>query len=91
MTVPTVCTGEEFHYSTHAWTLVSAVIEKVSGEKFLKYMKQSVFTPLAMDSTGGEYHRPLLYNRARYVLKDYLKGVKDVRWFYLYLYLVNKR
>ena len=61
----TVSAGEEYHYSTHAWTLVSAVIENVSGEKFLPYMKKSVFAPLAMSSTGGEFHKPLLYNRAR--------------------------
>ena len=58
--------GSEYHYTTHGWTLISAIIEKVSDKKFLDYMKDHVFKPLAMTSTRGEYHQPLIYSRARY-------------------------
>ena len=59
--------GAEYNYSTHGWTLISAVIEKVSNKKFLDYMRDHVFMPLGMSSTGGEFHQPLVYSRARYV------------------------
>ena len=58
--------GKAFNYTTHGWTLISAVIEKASGESFLKYMKGHVFGPLGMNSTRAGFHRPLVYHIARY-------------------------
>ena len=39
-------------YSTHGFTLLSAVIEGASGKPFLRYMKEEVFLPLGMEATG---------------------------------------
>jgi len=61
-------TGKEFNYTTHGWTLVSAVIERASGKSFLDYMQHHIFDPLGMTSTMGEFHQPLVYHRARYIL-----------------------
>jgi len=44
--------GVRYAYSTHGFTLLSAVIEGASGQPFLEYMKASVFAPLYMNSTG---------------------------------------
>lgn len=63
--MPSALPGTEFHYTTHGWTLISAVLEKVADKKFLQYMDDHVFKPLGMSSTGGEFHQPLIYNRAR--------------------------
>ena len=57
--------GTTFYYTTHGWTLLSAVIEGVSGMPFLDYLKNYVLSPLHMDTTGPEKNNPLLYNRAR--------------------------
>ncbi len=57
--------GTKYHYTTYGWTLLSSVIEKASGEKFLDYMRKNVFEPLGMAVTRGEFHEPLVYNRAR--------------------------
>ncbi len=47
---------------------MGALIERVSNESFLHYMKHNLFTPLGMEATKGEFNDPLLYNRARYGL-----------------------
>ncbi len=62
------CTvGVEYHYSTNAWTLVGALIERVSNESFLHYMKHNLFTPLGMEATKGEFNDTLLNNKTRCV------------------------
>ncbi|XP_068131881.1 serine beta-lactamase-like protein LACTB, mitochondrial isoform X1 [Hyperolius riggenbachi] len=57
--------GTQFLYSTHAWTLLSAVVERASGKKFLDYMMQ-MFRDLGMKNTVPEEHEPIIYNRARF-------------------------
>lgn len=41
-----------YAYSTHGFTLLSAVVEGASGKPFLQYMQDAVFTPLHMTATG---------------------------------------
>ncbi|CAI8031441.1 Serine beta-lactamase-like protein LACTB, mitochondrial [Geodia barretti] len=60
--------GTKFYYTTHGWTLLSAVIEGVSGMPFLDYLQKFILSPLHMDGTGPEKNNPLLYNRARYCM-----------------------
>uniref|UniRef100_A0A8C5P9Q9 Tropomyosin 1 n=1 Tax=Leptobrachium leishanense TaxID=445787 RepID=A0A8C5P9Q9_9ANUR len=57
--------GTQFLYSTHAWTLLSAIVERASGKRFLEYMQQ-IFRELGMNSTLPEEHEPIIYNRARF-------------------------
>lgn len=59
--------GSKYLYSTHAWTLLSAVIEQAAQTPYLEYMQQSVFDPLGMTSTHAE-------------LKD-LEGVEKVSYY----------
>ncbi|XP_043933758.1 serine beta-lactamase-like protein LACTB, mitochondrial [Protopterus annectens] len=56
--------GTQFLYSTFAWTLLSAVVERASGQKFLDYMKK-MFYELGMLRTVPEENEPIIYNRAR--------------------------
>ena len=44
--------GTRYAYSTHGFTLLSAVIESVSGTPFLEYMRAAIFGPLRMNATG---------------------------------------
>ncbi len=46
--------GTEYRYSTHAYTLLSAVIEGAAGESFLSYMERAIFQPLGMNHTGPD-------------------------------------
>ncbi|KAG8576352.1 hypothetical protein GDO81_009832 [Engystomops pustulosus] len=57
--------GSQFLYSTHAWTLLSAVVERASGRRFLDYMQQ-MFKDMGMKNTIPEEHEPIIYNRARF-------------------------
>eukprot|EP00794_Sanderia_malayensis_P019440 gene19440-21365_t len=56
--------GTDFLYSTHAWTLLSGVIEGVSGMDYTSYMK-SLCYDLGLDNTLVEENDPLIYNRSR--------------------------
>ena len=56
--------GTTYHYTTHGWTLLSAVIEGAAKQDFLKYMKQ-LFKDLGMDNTCAEFNDDIIHNRAR--------------------------
>jgi CubicO group peptidase (beta-lactamase class C family) len=43
--------GTQHRYSIYGWVLVSAVVEKASGEPFAQFMERQVFEPLGMDRT----------------------------------------
>ncbi len=56
--------GSEFHYTTHGFTLLSAVLEAASGEKFERRMRR-LFRDLGMRSTDLDEHDKILPNRSR--------------------------
>jgi serine beta-lactamase-like protein LACTB len=43
--------GTQHRYSIYGWVLVSAVVEKAGGERFVRFMARQVFEPLGMDRT----------------------------------------
>lgn len=47
--------GSQFHYTSFNTVLQSVVLEAVAGEPFLTAMRNQVFAPLGMNSTGAEY------------------------------------
>ncbi|XP_066491807.1 serine beta-lactamase-like protein LACTB, mitochondrial [Tiliqua scincoides] len=59
--------GSQFLYSTHGFTLLSAVVERASGHKFTDYMLK-LFLDLDMLATGLDDNESLIYNRARYYI-----------------------
>ncbi|XP_013393068.1 serine beta-lactamase-like protein LACTB, mitochondrial [Lingula anatina] len=61
--------GEEFLYTTHGYGLLSAVIQKAAGKKFELQMKQ-IFKDLDLVNTYLDENEPLIYNRARYYVKN---------------------
>ncbi|KAL4231591.1 hypothetical protein ACF0H5_009171 [Mactra antiquata] len=63
--------GSKFLYTTHGWTLVSAVVEKVTTEHkdFLTYYK-STLQELGMRDTYPDHHSPLIPNRGRHYVKN---------------------
>lgn len=56
--------GASYLYTTHGWTLLSAVVESISGQDFLLYMKK-LFKDLGMENTGAEFNDTIILNRAR--------------------------
>lgn len=49
--------GTKYRYSTHGYTLLSAVIEGASGKNYLDYMKTEIFKTLKMNNTGPDERR----------------------------------
>jgi CubicO group peptidase (beta-lactamase class C family) len=44
--------GESYNYSNTGYTLLAILIEKISGESYTSYLKQTFFEPLGMKHTG---------------------------------------
>jgi CubicO group peptidase (beta-lactamase class C family) len=44
--------GEKFRYGNSGYAVLGAVIEKVSGEPYLEYLKKHIFVPLGMRETA---------------------------------------
>lgn len=59
-----LCKGTKFLYTTHGWTLVSAILESVIKEPFPKYMK-SFFHELGLHHTYLDENAPIIYNRSQ--------------------------
>lgn len=44
--------GRKFEYSNSGYTLLTAIIEKVSGMSYAEYIQENICRPLGMDNTG---------------------------------------
>lgn len=62
--------GTEFLYSSHAWTLLSAVVEGASGRKFTDVMR-GIFRDLGLQNTYLDEDQPIIPHRSRYTLTSY--------------------
>ena len=60
----------KYHYSTHAWTLISSAIEKASEVNFVEYMEKNVFEPLKMENTYAEKTDIDIQNKVTYYERD---------------------
>jgi CubicO group peptidase (beta-lactamase class C family) len=56
--------GERFHYSNSGYFLLGAVIDKVSGKSYERFLKEAIFDPLAMANTGYDHASTVLPGRA---------------------------
>nr|XP_039261000.1 serine beta-lactamase-like protein LACTB, mitochondrial [Styela clava] len=61
--------GTKFLYTTHGYTLVSAVVEKAAGEEFILHMKK-LFHKLGMNNTSAENPIDIVYNRAKHYQRN---------------------
>jgi serine beta-lactamase-like protein LACTB len=58
--------GSKFSYSSYGYNLLSAVIESASGEPFLSYMQQHVFTPMGLVHTAADQNTQIIEQRSRF-------------------------
>ncbi|GFU57407.1 serine beta-lactamase-like protein LACTB, mitochondrial [Nephila pilipes] len=61
--------GTKFLYSTHGWTLVSAIVEAASKEQFTVHMTK-LFKTLGLINTYLDENDVLIYNRSRNYMKN---------------------
>jgi serine beta-lactamase-like protein LACTB len=62
--------GTKFNYSSYGFNLLSAVIESASGETFLSYMQNHVFTPLGLANTTPDQNRSIITQRSRFYTRE---------------------
>lgn len=61
--------GNYYSYTTHGWTLISAVIEHVANQNFLDVMKK-LFKDLGMENTYADFNENIIHNRARFYQRN---------------------
>ncbi|PAA80879.1 hypothetical protein BOX15_Mlig002868g5 [Macrostomum lignano] len=58
--------GSQFLYSTHGYTLLGAVLERLSGDQPIDSLLKKLFVQMGLSSgTVPEQHAPIIRNRAR--------------------------
>jgi CubicO group peptidase (beta-lactamase class C family) len=62
--------GERFTYSNSGYMVLGYIIETVTAKSFETVLKENILTPLGMNNTGVDLHRPIIKNRA----SGYFKG-----------------
>jgi D-alanyl-D-alanine carboxypeptidase len=56
--------GSRWEYSNYGFILLGAVIEKVSGQSYSDYVREHVFNPAGMTSTGSGTEDEVILNRS---------------------------
>lgn len=76
--------GEKFSYSTHAYILLSAVVERAGGQRFADQVRERIAGPLGMGTFQPDYawkpidHRAVGYRRVLGAIGR--SGDGDVSW-----------
>ena len=66
--------GTDCAYSSYGWVLLSAVVERVSGKPFLRYMQEDVWAPLGLVNTFAEIPNDRKKDLSTFYLKDHPQG-----------------
>ncbi len=62
--------GEKYLYTSHGFTLLSAIIERVTKQAFVDYMKQNVFDKMGLEDTTIDGNTDLMLNRSKYYYRS---------------------
>jgi len=65
--------GDHFAYSNTGYMILTYLIETIMERSYEEVLQEKILTPLAMENTGSDKHRPLIKNRA----SGYFKGFGD--------------
>ena len=66
--------GTQFSYTTYGYTVIGAIIEKVSGSTFESYMQANIFDKANMNHTGVEKYTEVLNNESQLYTRKRGKG-----------------
>lgn len=56
--------GEKWKYSNSGYVLLTAIVEKASGQPYAAFVADNIFKPLGMSDTGYDSHAALIAHRA---------------------------
>src|SRR5271155_387158 len=62
--------GTKFQYSTYGYPLLGCVLEGPSSQKYLDFVKESVFDPAGMEETQADNFFSVIPHRTRWYHKD---------------------
>jgi len=62
--------GEKMSYSNSGYIVLGAIIEKITGESYGKFVTDNIFTPLGMKDSGYDSNSAIIAHRA----SGYIKG-----------------
>lgn len=62
--------GTHFHYSTQAYTLIGCAVTTASGENYVDYVREHVFTPAGMSATQVDDRFNVIAHRTRFYSKN---------------------
>ncbi|HWE45618.1 MAG TPA: serine hydrolase domain-containing protein [Caulobacteraceae bacterium] len=57
--------GDEWQYSNTGYTIAGLIVEKVSGEPLMQFLRERIFNPLHMDGATEDDTKPLAATDAR--------------------------
>lgn len=61
--------GTKYQYSSYAYNLLGAVVERASEKSFRDYLRSEIFRPAGMDTADLEFMEVVLTNRCRQYLR----------------------
>ena len=67
--------GSKWEYSNYGFLLAGVIVERVSGQSYYDYVRDHIFEPAGMTSSGSEPEEQAVPNRA----KGYMRGPGGVR------------
>jgi CubicO group peptidase (beta-lactamase class C family) len=56
--------GERYSYSNSGYVLLTKIVEQVSDQTYMDYVREHIFEPLGMADSGYDSHEAVLANRA---------------------------
>jgi CubicO group peptidase (beta-lactamase class C family) len=56
--------GTKFKYSNSGYVLLGYIIERASGQSYEAYLRENIFEPLKMSSSGNDHNDLIIKNRA---------------------------
>ena len=56
--------GENWDYSNSGYILLTAIVEKASGQSYAAFVTETLFQPLGMTDSGYDSHRAIIPHRA---------------------------
>jgi CubicO group peptidase (beta-lactamase class C family) len=56
--------GSKFVYNNSGYFLLGAIIEKITGKTYEQALKENIFDPLGMKSSGYDHHETIMQKRA---------------------------
>lgn len=70
--------GERYRYSNSGYVLLTKIIEVVTGQSFVDWTDQNIFTPLKMDNTffNDDQNKVILDMASAYSLNENREGIK---------------